>query len=276
MATETPPMPAGAFATALKDCRHGRMLYLRSDVYIGRSLELYGEYCEGESELFAQLLSPGQVVIEVGANIGAHTVHLAKLVGPSGMVLAFEPQRIVFCLLCANLALNEQFHARPVHAAVGKEASMVAVPVLDPRASQNFGGLSLAQPGGGEEVPVVMLDRYRLPSLRLLKIDVEGMEVDVLLGARQTIVTHRPIIYVENDRRENSARLIGTIQDLGYRLFWHLPRLFNPNNFAGHGENVFPGIVSINMMCVPAEMPVTVTGFRPVTGPDDSWDTPLP
>ena len=123
---------------------------------------------------------------------------------------------------------------------------------------------------------MVMLDRYRLPSLRLLKIDVEGMEVDVLLGARRTIVTHRPIIYVENDRRENSARLIGTIQDLGYRLCWHLPRLFNPNNFAGHGENVFPGIVSINMMCVPAEMPVTVTGFRPVTGPDDSWDTPLP
>src|SRR5436190_22246330 len=114
----SPPLPP-ASATALKECRHGRMLYLRNDQYIGRSLELYGEYGEMEARLFDQLLAPGQAVIEVGANIGAHTVHLAKLVGPTATVLAFEPQRAIFYLLCANLAPNAQFHVRAYHAAGG-------------------------------------------------------------------------------------------------------------------------------------------------------------
>ena len=82
------------------------MLYNFHDLYIGRSLDLYGEYSEGEIDLFGQIVQPGQVVVEVGANIGAHTVFLAHRSGPAARVLAFEPQRIVFQTLCANLALN--------------------------------------------------------------------------------------------------------------------------------------------------------------------------
>jgi FkbM family methyltransferase len=272
MATETPPAPPEASATALKQCRYGRMLYLRGDVYIGRSLELYGEYGQSENALFAQLLAPGHIAVEVGANIGAHTVHLGKLVGPGGAVLAFEPQRIIFTVLCANLALNDLFNARPIHAAVGSSEGTINVPVLDPRAQQNFGGLSLGKTSQGEPVSQVMLDRYPLPSLRLLKLDVEGMETEVLLGARQTIAQHRPFLYVENDRRDKSTGLIRLIEELGYRSYWHLAPLFNPANFAGHAENVFGGVVSINMISLPNESPVSITGFRPVAGPDDWWE----
>ena len=264
-----PPDAASAPATLIKNCRHGRMLYMRHDLYVGRSLDLYGEYCQGESELFAQLLRPGQVAVEVGANIGSHTVHLAQLVGPTGRVLAFEPQLFVFSLLSANLVLNEQFHARAIHAAVGSAEGSVRVPVLDPRVSQNFGGLSLRDKERGEEVRQTTLDRHELPSLRLLKVDVEGMESEVLLGGRQTIARHRPILYVENDRRENSARLIVLIKEMDYRLYWHLPRLFNPHNFARRAENVFGNVVSINMLCVPSEADVSLDGFNEVSGPDD-------
>jgi FkbM family methyltransferase len=255
-------------AVALKACRHGRMLYLRNDIFVGRSLDLYGEFCEGEGDLFNQLLSPGQVAVEVGANIGAHTVHIAQLVGPSGLVLAFEPQPALFYLLCGNLALNEQFHVRAYRAAVGSAPGRINVPILDPKSTANFGGVSMQQ-AGGEAVTQLALDRFTLPSLRLLKIDVEGMETEVLLGARETIRRHRPILYVENDRRQNSARLIGLITELGYRLYWHLPPLFSANNFARNPENVFPGIVSVNMLGVPNDMPTQFTGFRQVTGPDD-------
>jgi FkbM family methyltransferase len=258
--------------TGISECRHGRMLYLRHDVFIGRSLELYGEYCEGEATVFAQILSPGHVAVEVGANIGSHTVHLAKLVGPSGTVLAFEPQRIIFTVLCANVALNELFNVRPIHAAVGSARGTIRVPVLNPGAQQNFGGLSLPGRAQGEPVPVVTLDHYPLPSLRLLKIDVEGMESEVLLGARETIAKHRPIIYAENDRRENSPRLIRLLEEYGYRLYWHSPWLFNPNNFFGHRENVFGNVGSLNMLCVPNEGSVQAAGFRQVKGPDDWWD----
>jgi FkbM family methyltransferase len=202
------------------------MLFLPRDMYIGRSLDLYGEYSELEARLFSQLLSPGQVVIEVGANIGAHTVHLAKLVGPRGMVLAFEPQRLLYHLLHANVALNNLRQARAYHAAAGRRAGSLKVPRLDYGAENNFGGVTLRNVAHGEPVAVVPLDALRLPSVRLLKIDAEGMEMDVLRGARRIIARHRPVLYVENDRRENSRRLLGLIDELGYAMWWHLPPLF--------------------------------------------------
>lgn len=263
-------------ATALKDCRYGRMLYLVSDAYIGRALELYGEYSESEGEIFNQLLSPGQVAVEVGANIGAHTLHLARLVGPSGLVMAFEPQRIVFSLLCANLVLNEQFQAVPIRAALGTQPGVIKVPTLDPWARQNFGGLDLRGRSAGEDVQIATLDSYSLPGLRLLKIDVEGMETEVLRGATKTIATHRPVIYTENDRRERSVELISLLFELGYQPYWHIAQMFNPNNFAGYQDDVFRNTVSINMICLPKEQAVQITGFRRVDSPNDWWNESTP
>ncbi len=114
-----------------KACRHGQMLYNIYDNVIGRSLDLYGEYCESEIELFRQVIQPDSVVLEVGANIGAHTVFLARQVMPSGMVVAFEPQRIVYQTLCANLALNSIRNVFCLQQAVGAKRGSLVVPPLD-------------------------------------------------------------------------------------------------------------------------------------------------
>lgn len=247
------------------------MMYLVNDQYIGRALDYYGEYGQFEGMVFDQMLKPGDIAVEVGANMGAHTVHLAKLVGPTGTVLAFEPQRTMFYLLCANLALNEHFHVRALNAAAGGTRGNIRVPILDHRAPLNFGALSLPDFETGEEVPLFALDSFAFPSLRLIKIDVEGMEVDVLSGARHTIARHRPILYVENDRRDKSEALIALIMEYGYDLHWHLPFLFNPDNFFHQPDNLFPGIVSVNMLCMPREVSVELTGFRRITSPTDWW-----
>ena len=86
----------------LKQCRHGAMLYLVTDQYIGQSLDRYGEYSEGEIDLFRQLVRPGATILEIGANLGTHTVFLAKAAGPGGTLHAFEPQRVIFQILCAT------------------------------------------------------------------------------------------------------------------------------------------------------------------------------
>ena len=258
-------------ATAVKQCRHGKMVFLARDRYIGQSLDIYGEYSELEARVFTELLRPADVVAEVGANIGAHTVHIAKLVGPGGRVLAFEPQRVIFQLLCANIALNELFHVQAYHAAVGAACGMIKVPLLDYAAEENFGGLSVGKTMSGEDVPLFTLDSLALRALRMLKVDVEGMETEVLAGARDTIGRLRPILYVENDRRAQSEGLIKLIDELGYNMWWHLPPLFNPSNFARASQNIFGGIVSINLLCLPQEEPAKISGLRPVTGPKDWW-----
>jgi FkbM family methyltransferase len=251
----------------LKQCRHGLLLYNIHDLYIGRSLDLYGEFSEGEIELFGQFLKPGMVAVEVGANIGAHTVFLAQAVGPAGQVLAFEPQRVVFQTLCANLALNSITNVRTFHTAVGQAPGEIVVPVLDCLHEHNFGGLGLGNHAYGERVPLVTLDSLQLPVCHLLKIDVEGMEQNVLEGARETIQRLKPILYVENDRRDKAAALIRYIDALDYNMYWHTPPLFNPQNYSGNSQNAFGTIVSINMLCCPKSLPQQIVGGLKVEVP---------
>jgi FkbM family methyltransferase len=278
--SDAAPAPEGQSVSArarwthveLREWRYGLIAYNRNDQYVGRSLQAYAEYSEIEVGFLTTWLRPGDVVIEAGANIGPVTVPLARAVGPEGRVFAYEPQRLVFQLLCCNLALNEigNVVARP-HA-LGARTGTARVPVIPPSLAHNFAAVELsARVGGGEPVPVERIDDIELAACRLIKIDVEGMEEDVLAGARATIARLRPLLYLENDRTDRSPALIGLVNALGYRAFWHLPPLFNPGNFARNAENLFGTIVSANMFCVPAEFDLRPGGLTEVAGPHDTW-----
>ena len=229
------------------------MLYPAGDIYIGPSLEAYGEYSPEEARMFQLLLQPGDVVLEVGANIGAHTLPLARAVGTAGRVYAIEPQRSLFQMLCANLALNDLQNVHVRQRGLGAVAEVLRVSTPATAALANFGGISLGRQGE-EPVEVMTLDQLQLGRLDLIKIDVEGMEEAVLRGGIETIRRLRPKLYVENDRVGGSVALIRLIRDLGYRMWWHLPGLYSPCNFRGTPHNIFPiNYVSINMLCCRAE-----------------------
>jgi FkbM family methyltransferase len=252
----------------LRMCRSGPMIYNKNDIYVGGSLRKYGEYSISEQEIFGQIVGPGMLVVEVGANIGGHTVQLARAVGHEGEVHAFEPQRIVFQTLCANLALNQITNVYARQMAVGAAAGEAVVPASDPSVRRNFGGISL---GGkvGEVVPLVTLDGFDLPACHMLKADVEGMEADVLLGASTTIERYRPVMYLENDRRERSPELLTLVGRLDYSAYWHLAPLFNAKNFAGDPEDIFNNVFSANILCIPKESKLVVRGLRPVASAMD-------
>ena len=254
----------------LKACRHGPMLYLANDRYIGRSLDRYGEFSEGELELFRQLVRPDQVVLDIGANIGTHTVAFAQMVEPAGVVYAFEPQRVLYQMLCGNVALNALTNVHAWQAAVGRRAGSVSVPVLDYGASGNFGAVSLRAQAAGESVSLLAIDQLDFTACHLIKIDVEGMEADVLAGAEQTLRRHRPMLYLENDRQDKSAALIEQLFGLDYRLYWHLPPLFNPRNYFNEPENLFPGVISANMLGIHHSVTQNVA-LREIHTPDEDW-----
>lgn len=226
----------------LKHCRHGMMLYNIRDQYVGGSLDRYGEFAELEAQLFSGLIKPGMLVVEVGANIGVHTVHLAKLVGENGGVVAFEPQRMIFQMLCANLALNGIENTDAKCLVLGAES----------------GDAVVQRPGylGGEQedvVEMIALDNIMLPACHMLKISTVAMGKVILDGARETITRFHPFLYLRNDQPENHADLISALLGLEYRIWWHLPWLFNPGNLAGESENIFPNITSFNLICLPRE-----------------------
>jgi FkbM family methyltransferase len=254
------------------------MVYPARDEYVGRSLALYGEFSEGEAEVFRRLVGAGDAVVEAGANIGAHTVLLARLAGRDGAVLAFEPQPTLHQTLCANMALNNITNVMAERCGLGNRSQTLHIPVLDYGSRHNFGGLSLDLVEAGDPVPVKRLDSYGLKRCAFIKIDVEGMERQVLEGASGTVHATRPMMYVENDRRGNSPDLIRLLLSMDYTLWWHVTPLYSPGNFAGNQDNVFGGTVSINMLCAPNERAGGVDpvlglgmGMVPVKGPDDWW-----
>jgi FkbM family methyltransferase len=193
----------------------------------------------------------------VGANIGAITVPLAR---KAGLVFAIEPQLQTYYALCGNLAMNSVGHkARAMNVAAGEERGCIQVPMLDLCRPVNVGGLSLgnhaAPETACETVAILPIDDLSLPQCRLLKVDVEGMELEVLKGAARTIERCQPILYVENDREDKSAALIEHIKGLGYQVYDHQPWLSSAENHNGVAVDLFPGIVSINLLCFPPGMP---------------------
>lgn len=254
----------------IKRCRHGAMAYLRTEPHVGRSLELYGEWAEHDLQLLGLLISPGDVVVDVGAFIGTHAVRFAQLAGPTGAVVAFEPQRLPHQLLATNAMLNGVTTLRALHGAVGAASGAITVPDIDYAAEGTFGGLRLGSWTEGETVPVFALDALDLARCKLVKVDVEGMEAKVLDGARDLLARTRPFLYVEHNAPEGAPDVIERLLSLDYVCAWHFSPFFNAANFAGVKEDVFDGMLDANVIAVPRAHAAVVHAFDPVQGPTDT------
>jgi hypothetical protein len=151
----------------------------------------------------------------------------------------------------------------------GASAGSVVVPTIDHERQGNLGGVALGAWNEGERVPVTTIDALALTAVHLIKIDAEGMENEVVEGATATIRRLRPLVHLENDRPQRSAELIDRLRSLDYRLFWHLPPLFDAKNFLGCPDNVFGKTASVNMLCLPRERAIQVVGLVEVQSADE-------
>lgn len=262
----------------ITDTRHGQMVVLSQDNYIGRSLIEYGEWTEQEFDVMAQAVKPGDVVADIGANVGSITIPLALKVGSAGCVYAFEPQPRIFQLLATNTVLTGATNARLFHAGCGAQSGNVDIPEIGYQKEFNYGALKLADLDAMaaqmrtesresiiRRVPIVRFDDvFDHKRLKLMKIDVEGMEVDVLKGAQKSIEQYRPVLYVENEFADRSPELLTALFDLGYDAWWHLASCYNPNNFRGRTDNIFGNAGCLNMLCLPRESQAIINGMTKV------------
>lgn len=233
------------------------------DNHVSAHLLRYGEWAEQELQLFLSVIKPGDTVLDVGANIGAFTVPLAKAVGPAGSIYAFEPQRVIYQRMNANVALNGLNNVHTFLAAVGSQRSTLKVPSIDYSVAANFAAVSLADQSvfrdmQHETVPVIVLDELFLtppgngrkcPSF--IKVDVELMEQYVLEGARRLIQMCQPVLYLENPCVMTSKPLIELLHTLNYTPYWDIQPSFNPNNYANNIINLEPNQYAINTIGIP-------------------------
>jgi FkbM family methyltransferase len=236
------------------------MLFNVSDLTVGRSLDLYGEWLEGSLNLFQSLVQLGNTIVEVGAGMGAHTVFFAKKVGLQGKVVAIEPQRIPFQMLCANLALNSITNTYSYQIGLGETDGFLPLSAI---AGQNpnqppttFGSESAIA-----QVQIATLDSFGIPQCRLLKLDVAQMTLPVLQGATQTLQRCQPVLYLIGDRLDTAV--ITHLKSLGYDLYWHRPLLYSATNYAQNSRNVFGSKAQTNLLGFHRSQNITVNGLEP-------------
>lgn len=140
--------------------------------------------------LLKEFIKNGDVVLDIGAFIGDHTIYYSKLVGDNGSVIAFEPNRDSFFCLEHNLKAYKNVEL--INSAIGKEYGFVrTVDVLG-----NI-GMNFLIPDNLGGIVIYSLNQMEIDRIDFIKIDVEGFELDVLIGAKETINKFKPIMVIE-------------------------------------------------------------------------------
>lgn len=223
-------------AMELWQTRHGLIPAIGAEDTVARSLRTYREWAVEELDTIGAVVDEGGVVLEYGAEYGAHTLWLSQLVGRSGQVHVVEPRRLGLIALCTTVGINRLVNVYPVHGVLGKGDASVELPA------------SGAQPV--EWSRSLRLDDMGLEALQLIKLNTPGGLLDVVTGGRETLRRHRPAVYFRLSSMDGAAVEITALKDLGYRCWSHLPYLHNPGNTAGVKANIFPGWVHQNVIAV--------------------------
>jgi len=190
------------------------------DVRAGHRRYALGTYEPEVAALIQSMLKGGETVMDVGANIGYFTLLMARLVGPGGRVIAFEPIPTVYSVLCENLRLNDLHWAHPERKAVTGQNGEIQ---MQTEAGNPLSFTARVAEGGDLFVTAVSIDRYvevaGLTRLDLVKIDVEGAEDVVIRGMAKSFLRFRPVVLVEiHANNGHQSEALELLKVAGYEL----------------------------------------------------------
>lgn len=198
------------------------------------SIYLLGGFERGTAAALRSLVQPGSVVFDIGANVGAHTLGMARSVGPAGCVVAVEPSDEAFAKLVRNVSINPEFEGRVrlrqlLLAASGEAAAPAALYASWPLhptgpVHPKHGGRLVTATGASVDTIDRLMAREGLGRLDLIKLDVDGFEARVLEGGLGTLRRYQPTIvmelapYVHAEAGGSFADLVGLLRALGYAV----------------------------------------------------------
>ena len=231
------------------------------------SIYLLGAFERSTVATLRELVKAGDVVLDIGANIGAHTLGLAKNVGAAGKVYAFEPADFAFQKLLRNLALNPELQKRTKAAQVmlgsgpekppnGVYASwpLEKVDSVHPKHRGRF----VSTEGAVVDTLDGFVAREKVSRINLIKMDVDGHELPVLQGGRSVLREHRPVIvmemspYVHAEEQNSFAAVIEVLKEFRYKIEDARNRRTLPLDAAAL-ERLIPDGAGINVVALPEQ-----------------------
>ncbi len=201
---------------------------------IDLAIYLLGGFEPNTLQRYTQLIKPGDVILDIGANVGAHTLPLAQLAGPSGKVYSFEPTAYAFAKQSANIALNPQLAAR-IHPhqmmLIAKDGDPLPDAVYSSwpleTASDLHGehhGRLMTTHGSIKDTLDNFVRQHDIKKINFIKLDVDGNEYDVLTGAAGVIEQYKPRImlelapYVYREAPEKFDDMLRLLWQMDYKL----------------------------------------------------------
>ncbi len=219
----------------------GGVVELRSDEAIGYMMLSCGAFEPAEAAWLCRHAAAGATAIDVGANVGVLTVQLANAVGARGRVIACEPVDSTVERLKRNIELNGLNNVEVLETAIGASDGIVDLHIgTDPASHSTVEVLDMWRTPETIHVSLTTLDSIwcerNKPNVSVLKVDVEGGELNVLDGARRMLGEARPCLLVET-RPPHQETVEALLIELGYRRV--LPRGFEPWNHAFVADPAF-------------------------------------
>jgi FkbM family methyltransferase len=248
----------------LTDSRVGEFLVYKNDQVISKAIKLFGEYCHAEVEIMKRYLDKNSRYVDIGTNIGYHLVGVYKEVGCS--VLGFEPNPKHFAVASYNSKGIEQIQL--VNAAASDRNFKFKMKDFDPANTGNYGDIH-KDDTGAVEVNAISIDNVQLDRCSLIKIDVEGHELETLTGCTKTISKYRPVVMFEAMEWDVWTKCYEFMEERMYTMYWVACRT-KPisETYKQTEENPFGASTVANILCVPNELKqpddlIEVTNYEP-------------
>lgn len=205
----------------LEILRTGEYIYVYPNDYIGRMVSFFGDLDPYVTDFILRNIEPGDVVIDIGANLGTITLPAASIVGKEGKVIAFEPNKNVVIALEKSIEENRFINISVINKALSDKDGFMRMVIP----SQSFGQAKISV-DGSVNCEVMKLDNFiidKVSPIRLVKIDVEGHEAKVLKGSLNFLKEFTPdFIVFESHQREGSfwqREETAILSKLGYSIF---------------------------------------------------------
>jgi len=208
-----------------KETQFGHFCLIEKDL-ISNCIANHGYWEHHLHYFYSQFIKPNDIIIDGGANIGFHSIQFAKLAN-EGKVYCFEPQSLIFNVLSANSLINgcsdiiKQFRLG-LGDNINQQLKMT--PLKEQIFSEhciNYGGRGLTKDEEGEEVvQLTTIDDLHLSKLNLIKLDVQGFELQALKGGETTIKENKPLMFIENylDSKQDQE-VVFLIKEWGYEIY---------------------------------------------------------
>jgi FkbM family methyltransferase len=218
----------------------------RSDLIVN-ALRTYGEWVQAELDILCDFIAPGDTVIDGGACFGTHARAFSSKTGPDGKVICFEPSRDNRAILMLNaggaVAQNVEVFPYALGAKHGK-GSMLCT------ADDNAGGFRVSEGNTDGPITVVKLDEVAKSPIHFIKLDLEGAELSALIGARNILMTDRPVVFSEILNVDSGAALVWHMRGLDYSCYGMNTPAFRSDNFLGSQSDMFNGATECGLIFI--------------------------